>query len=238
MARVLSAIPAALRARILEMAEQAAELVPGSAYANYMIIDPTRPDPDSILPGTPFYVGQSANISKRIITHVRLALTNSVQRGSLYERIISIVRAGELPIFRVLQIHKTRLESLNGETVWAQRLLLGGARLYNRWPEQSRVMPTRELSRRQQRRLLDLSMGEAKEAGAVLQVKCRKSCWAVTIGAVHLLPRFGERATFHPVRDALRECPQCGDRLRHAVVVEGCDATRPARCAPDRNGGA
>ena len=238
MARVLSAIPAALRARILEMAEQAAESVPGSAYANYMIIDPTRPDPNGILPGAPIYVGQTANISKRIITHVRLALTNSVKRGSHYERIVEIVRAGELPIVCVLQIHQTRLESLTGETAWAQRLLLGGAQLCNRWPEQSRIMPTRELSRRQKRRLLDLSMGEAKEAGAVLQAKCRKSCWAVTIGAEHLLPRFGERATFHAVRDALRECPHCGGRLRHTVVVEEADVTRPTRCAPDRNGGA
>jgi len=195
--------------------------VPGGAYANYMIIDPTQPDHDGILPGAPIYVGQSVNIGKRVLTHMRQALTRSVRRGSLYERIVAIVRGGQLPIFRVLQIHLTRLACVQGETVWAQRLLRDGAHLYNRWPEQARVMSPKELARRQRRRLFDLSMVEASEAGAVLQARCRKDGWIALIAAEHLLPRFGRQATFHAVRRTLRECPECGGRLRHAIVIEG-----------------
>jgi len=237
MARVLSPIPTALRAQIQAMADQAAELVPGGAYANYMIIDPTQPDPDGILPGAPIYVGQSVNIGKRVLTHMRQALTRSVRRGSLYERIVAIVRVGQLPIFRVLQVHQTRLDCVQGETVWAQRLLREGAHLYNRWPEQSRLMPPKELARRQRRRLFDLSMVEASEASAVLQARCRKDGWIALIAAEHLLDRFGRQATFHAVRRTLQECPECGGRLRHAIVIEGTVISPVSKGALDRNAG-
>jgi len=125
-----------------------------------------------------------------------------------------------MPIFRVLQLHRTRLRSVQGETIWAQRLLRDGAYLYNRWPEQSRLMASRELARRQRRRLFDLSMAEASEAAAVLQARCCRDGWHVAIGAEHQLPRFGKLVTFHAVRRTLRECPQCGGRLRHAIVME------------------
>jgi hypothetical protein len=224
MAKVLSPMPAEIRAQIENMALEVAELVPEAAYANYMILDPTRPDPTGILPGAPIYVGQSGCVARRIKAHMRRALMQSVRRGSLYERIVAIVRAGAMPIFRVLQLYPTRLESVRGETIWAQRLLRDGARLYNRWPEQSRLMAGKELARRQRRRLFDLSMAEASEAGAALQARCFRDGWHVAIGAEHLLPRFGKLVTFHAVRRTLRECPQCGGRLRHAIVLEADQA--------------
>ena len=220
MAKVLSPMPVEIRAQIEAMALEVAELVPDAAYANYMILDPTRPDPTSILPGAPIYVGQSGCVARRIKSHMRRALMQSVRRGSLYERIVAIVRAGAMPIFRVLQLYPTRLESVRGETIWAQRLLQDGACLYNRWPEQSRVMAGKELARRQRRRLFDLSLAEASEAGAALEARCCRDGWHVAIGAEHLLPRFGKLVTFHSVRRTLRECPQCGGRLRHAIVME------------------
>ena len=108
---------------------------------------------------------------------------------------------------------------MHGETIWAQRLLRDGAQLCNRWPEQSRVMVGKELARWQRRRLFDLSIAAAEEAGAVLHSRCSRDGWQVAIGPEHLLPRFGGVATFHAVRRVLRECPECGGRLRHAIVM-------------------
>lgn len=236
MAKVLSPMPAAMREQIEGMAQEVAELVPDDAYTIYMILDPTRPDPTGILPGVPIYVGQSGAAARRIKSHMQRALMQSVRRGSLYERIFTIVQAGAMPIFRVLQLHQTRLESVQGETIWAQRLLRDGACLYNRWPEQSRLMAGKELARRQRRRLFDLSLAEADEAGAALQARCCRDGWHVAIGAEHLLPRFGKLVTFHTVRRTLRECPQCGGRLRHTIVIQG--AISPvSKAAPDRNAG-
>lgn len=236
MAKVLSPMPADIRVQIETMAQEAAELVPEAAYANYMILDPTRSDPTGILPGAPIYVGQSGCVARRIKSHMQRAMMQSVRRGSLYERIVAIVRAGAMPIFRVLQLHPTRLDSVRGETIWAQRLLRDGACLYNRWPEQSRLMAGKELARRQRRRLFDLSLAEASEAGAALQARCCRDGWHVAIGAEHLLPRFGKLVTFHAVRRTLRECPECGGRLRHAIVIQG--AISPVSTgAPDRNAG-
>jgi hypothetical protein len=91
-----------------------------------------------------------------------------------------------MPIFGCSSFIQTRLDSVQGETIWAQRLLRDGACLYNRWPEQSRLMG-KELAR-QRRRLFDLSLAEASEAGAALQARCCQDGWHVAIGAEHLLP--------------------------------------------------
>lgn len=216
-----------LSARVRAMAAHTAELVPDAAYVNYMILDPREGDPDGILPGAPIYVGQTADIAKRIASHIRQALAQGNPPASIYARMSEIIAAGQMPIFRVLEVHQTRAAALLAETVWAQRLLSGGANLCNQWPEQARRLPDRDVARRQQVRLRNLTLAEGVEAGVFLSVRCRKKCWSATFASADLLPRFGEAATFHTVRKAARHCPRCGSLVQHDIVTSAADVIPP-----------
>jgi len=216
-----------LNTRVRAMAAHAAELVPDAAYVNYMILDPCVADPDGILPGTPIYVGQTADIAKRIASHVRQALAPGNPPASIYARMAAIIAAGQVPIFRVLEVHKTRAVALQAETVWAQRLLRSGARLCNQWPEQAQRLPTHEVARRQQVRLRNLTLAEGVEAGVFLSVRCRKRCWSATFAPADLIHRFGESATFHTVRKAARHCPRCGSLVQHDIVTSAAEVVPP-----------
>ncbi|WDF73058.1 hypothetical protein [Novosphingobium sp. KACC 22771] len=216
-----------LNARARAMAAHAAELVPGAAYVNYMILDPREADPDGILPGAPIYVGQTAHIAKRIASHIRQALAPGNPAASVYARMAEIIAAGQMPIFCVLEVHQTRAVALQAETVWAQRLLRGGARLCNQWPEQAQRLPTHEVARRQQVRLRNLTLTEGVEAGVFLAVRCRKRCWSATFAPADLIHRFGESATFHTVRKAARHCPNCGSLLQHDIVTRAAEVVPP-----------
>jgi len=216
-----------LNARVRAMAAHAAELVPDAAYVNYMILDPREADPDGILPGAPIYVGQTADIAKRIASHIRQALAAGNPPASIYARVATIIAAGQMPIFRVLEVHKTRAAALRAETVWAQRILLGGARLCNQWPEQAQRLPEHDVARRQQVRLRNLTLTEGVEAGVFLAVRCRKRCWSATFAPADLIHRFGEAATFHAVRKATRYCPGCGSLVQHDVVTSAAEVVPP-----------
>jgi hypothetical protein len=211
------------------MAAHAAALVPDAAYVNYMILDPREGDPDGILPGAPIYVGQTANIAKRFASHVRQALAPGNPPASVYACMAEIIAAGQMPIFRVLEVHQTRAGALLAETVWAQRLLRGGARLCNQWPEQAQRLPAQDVARRQQVRLRNLTLAEGVEAGVFLSVRCRKKCWSATFASADLLPRFGEAASFHTVRKAARHCPRCGNLVQHDIVTSAAEIVHHGR---------
>ncbi|GHC96721.1 hypothetical protein GCM10019060_26940 [Novosphingobium pokkalii] len=216
-----------LNARVRAMAAHTAELVPDAAYVNYMILDPREVDLDGILPGAPIYVGQTANIAKRIASHVRQALAPGNPPTNVYARMAEIIAAGQVPIFRVLEVHQTRAAALLAETVWAQRLLRGGAKLCNQWPEQAQHLPVHDIARRQQVRLRNLTLTEGAEAGVFLSVRCRKKCWSAAFASVDLIPRFGEAASFHTVRKATRHCPRCGILVQHDIVTSAAEIVPP-----------
>lgn len=216
-----------LSARVRAMAAHTAELVPDAAYVNYMILDPREVDRDGILPGAPIYVGQTADIAKRIASHIRQALAPGSPPVSIYARMAGIIAAGQMPIFRVLEVHQTRAAALLAETVWAQRLLRGGARLCNQWPEQAQRLPAHDVARCQQVRLRTLSLAEGVEAGVFLSIRCRKRCWSATFAPADLICRFGEAATFHTVRKAARHCPRCGSLVQHDIVTSAAEVIPP-----------
>jgi hypothetical protein len=116
MSALLPLIPPTLHAQFLVMVDDATGLVPGNAYLNYMILDPTVPDPCGVLPGMPIYVGQTASIAQRIRLHMVCALGTSARPGSVYVRIADIIRAGSVPVFRVLEVHRNRVACMDAET--------------------------------------------------------------------------------------------------------------------------
>jgi len=216
-----------LRAKFKAVAHEAGELVPAAAYANYVIIDPTFSDRDEVLPGVPIYIGQTARIVPRIQEHLRHALAPGAASNSLYRRMGQLIRMGALPIFRILEVHRTRADSIRAEAVWAQRLLRSGADLLNFLPEQSRILTASSVGRMQRVRLLTMSLKEAFDAGLALQIACRRGCFSRTISPVDLIPWFGERITLMGVRARAMQCPVCGGTNNYAVA-EGAKSPLPA----------
>ena len=216
-----------LRAKFRAVAREAGDLVPAAAYANYVIIDPTFSDCDEILPGVPIYIGQTARIVPRIQEHLRRALAPGAASNSLYRRMGQLIRIGALPIFRILEVHRTRADSIRAEAVWAQRLLRSGADLLNFLPEQSRILTASSVGRMQRVRLLTMLLAEAFAAGLVLQIACRRGCFARTISPVDLIPWFGDRITLMGIRARTRQCPVCGG-INSYAVAEQAKPTIPA----------
>ena len=115
-----------LRAKFKEIATDTAELVPPSAYVNYVIIDPTKADPERILPGAAIYVGQTSELGSRIRSHLRQAIRPAPKQAPLYHYMAKLISRGTWPVFRVLETHTNRVDCMLAETVCAWRQL--------RWP--------------------------------------------------------------------------------------------------------
>lgn len=207
-----------LRAKFHAIATEAAGLVPPDAFANYVIIDPTQPDPEGILPGIAIYTGQSGNVRGRIRSHLRHAVIPGSDQGRLYDRMAELIRAGTMPIFRILETHRNRAESLMAETVWAQRLLRSGAKLLNTWPEQSRLITGSSARRMQRVRLMFLSLTDAQSAGLSLRISCANGCYSMVASPADLALWFGDRITLQGVRKRSTRCPLCEGRNRFEVA--------------------
>jgi len=208
-----------LRAQFKAIVVDAVALVPKGSYVNYVIIDPTEPDPEAVFPGLPIYTGQSADIAHRIMAHLRHAAVVPPDPGQLYARMAALIHAGNMPIFRILQVHKTRAQCLVAETTWAQRLLRSKAQLLNVTPDQSRILTHSSIQRMQRVRLLALSPVEADEVGLGLQIKCRGGCLPFTVQPSSFVRQIGERMTLRGVRQRLKRCPACGETTGFRLLL-------------------
>lgn len=207
-----------LRAKFQEIATEAAELLPPSAYANYMIIDPTTADPEKVLPGAAIYVGQTSELRSRILSHLRQAIRPAPEHAQLYHYMARLIGRGAWPLFRVLETHTNRVDCMLAETVWAQRLLRSGARLFNTWPEQSRLLTKSSLRRMQRARLFLLSLRDAEAAGLDLEIACRAGCYTLLAAPKNLAAWFGRRITLKGVRERSLRCPICGGLNRFSLT--------------------
>ena len=98
-----------LRAKFQAIATETAELVPPSAYANYVIIDPTTADPERILPGAAIYVGQTSELRSRIRSHLRQAIRPAPEHAQLYHYMARLISRGAWPLSGCLRPIRTGL---------------------------------------------------------------------------------------------------------------------------------
>lgn len=223
-----------LRAQFKAIVVDVMALVPKGSHVNYVIIDPTVPDPEGVFPGLPIYTGQSADIAQRILAHLRHAAVVPPDRGQLYARMAALIHAGTMPIFRILQVHRTRAQCLVAETTWAQRLLRSKAQLLNTSPDQSRILTRSSVRRMQRVGLFSLSLVEADHVGLSLQIKCRGGCQPITVRPSSLAQRFGERMTLRGVRRRLKRCHACG--VANAFRLLPTVVNSPGWKAPEGSG--
>ncbi|NOU04045.1 MAG: hypothetical protein HOO94_10400 [Novosphingobium sp.] len=72
-------ISESLRAQFKAIVVDVMALVPKGSHVNYVIIDPTVPDPEGVFPGLPIYTGQSADIEQRILAHLGASAARGVR---------------------------------------------------------------------------------------------------------------------------------------------------------------
>lgn len=210
MRRKPSFVPENLRAQFKAIVVDVMALVPKGMHVNYVIIDPTVPDPERVFPGMPIYTGQSADVGQRILAHLRHAAVIPHDPGPLYERLAALIHGGTMPIFRILQVDRTRAQAIVAETTWAQRLLRSRARLLNIPPDQSRILTPSSVRRMQRARLFGLSLADAREAGLGLRITCRGGCASHTLQPRALARHFREHLTLRSVRRRMSHCHACG----------------------------
>ncbi|PZU43797.1 MAG: hypothetical protein DI568_16835 [Sphingomonas sp.] len=203
-----------------DLAVQAGEL----RYVNYIILDPTRADPYNLYDFMPIYIGQTGDIAMRVKAHFNAAIAAKRTSGIL-RKLEQLLRDDHLPIFQIVECHRTRAACVKAETVWAQRLLHAGAALENGWPDQSVFINDRNLLRFQRQRLLQLTVGEALDANVSFEVACRKRCSSKVYSPSDLDAAYSAKTTLHQLRKVFRFCHGCGS-LNQFAAIEGLDLSR------------
>lgn len=196
-----------------DLAVQAGEL----QYVNYIILDPTRADPYNLYDFMPIYIGQTGDIAMRVKAHFGAAIAARRTSGIL-RKLEQLLHDGHLPIFQIVECHRTRAACVKAETVWAQRLLHAGAALENGWPDQSVFINDRNLLRFQKQRLLQLTVGEALDANVSFEVVCRKRCCRRIYSPIELNAAYSAKTTLHHLRKVYRFCHGCGSLNQFAAI--------------------
>lgn len=93
-------------------------------FVVYSISDPTT--------GQPFYVGQTADLYRRILSHLRSGESPTANRP-VRRRMHDLIRRGLQPNFQLLERYTDEQSSLQGETFWVMKLAQDGAPLVNNW---------------------------------------------------------------------------------------------------------
>ena len=206
-----------VRDQIQQMAMKLADEAGEQRYVNYIILDPTRDDPYNLYDFMPIYIGQTGDIAMRVSSHFSAAIAAKRTSGIL-RRLEQLLREGKVPIFQIVERHRTRAACVKAETVWAQRLLHAGAALENRWPDQSVFIDDRNLARFQKVRLLQLTLSEALDANVSFEVACRKRCSSKVFSPVELSSAHSSKTTFHQLRKVFRFCEKCGSLNQFSAI--------------------
>ncbi len=186
------------------------------AYVVYVILDPTRIDPDRRYGrGMPIYVGQTLRLERRILSHFRNAEWRSKSPQTIKRKLAVILQQHKVPEFVVLGEYGSRLEALKGETMWAQRLRHEGYVLANQVGDQRNRLPKDKLTKALKKKVRELSIAEATNAGVTLTATCPRCHHRVDID----LHNFRDLVEPHHVqlqtltgRDY--SCPQCGSLMQ------------------------
>ena len=129
---------------VREGAQQQAE---GAAFAIYLILDPTQPDPLGQFEALPIYVGLSSNVGRRVEKHFRRAALKKLDGHLVCGRMRELMRQDILAGFVVVDRYEDEIDAKIAETVFAQLLLQAGYRLYNLWPSQSQILSAKRLDK-------------------------------------------------------------------------------------------
>lgn len=123
----------AIQAKMLEETARAAESQRPGQWITYLIRDPRYPDRRGNK-GTPFYVGQTDDFPKRVMSRFNKCEKDAIEKGRdcVERRVADLLHLGVVPTYQVLDYQPSRLASLISETNWARKCWKAGYNLANR----------------------------------------------------------------------------------------------------------
>ncbi len=216
------------------------------AYVVYAILDPIQRDPEQRYgKGTPFYVGQTNRIGKRILQHYRAARWTPKGGNRVWLRLGTIMYARRVPEFVVLEECGSRLDALKLETVWAQRLLQEGFALTNKYRDQRKLRQPRTVAKDLAGKMKWLTIDEAINASVDFVTSCgtcgiRREVDLRPLRAI----KAGPPLRVKDLAYVAGECEICSGKMsiKASDPVERCRADIPSQtddkesepCAPNK----
>lgn len=179
-------------------------------YVIYAIRDPTQMDRrQKHEHGPPIYVGQSKQMAVRANDHMRDGGESYASTRCKAGLLKNVMRQWRVPRFEILDNAPTHLTSLIAETIWARRFMWLGYDLANKWTEHRTREPPQGLLSVPEKRLWNLTVGEAIEDEVSVHIECRACELQNEINLEGLRPETSLRS----LRSLKLACPKCGTSL-------------------------
>lgn len=206
-------IPINIAAHLKSLQRQARQEARGAPYVIYALLDPIDQETTegaSQFDGIPFYVGQSCQVEIRLRQHFRSSRKLEGDSQQVHRRIADMLAVGRLPRLAILEIARTRSQSLIGELRWGQHMMRAGFTLANTSPDMIRPMEYDELDAWLEFRRRSMLASEAAREGAVIVHRCtcgRADRW---IEPADYAACWSRRLRVLKIANGTRQCPRCG----------------------------
>lgn len=202
-----------IAAHVKSLQRQARQEARGAPYAVYALLDPTdqgTAQGASQFDGIPFYVGQSSQVEIRLRQHFRSARRLAGDSQMVHRRIADMLAAGRLPRLAILEIARTRSQSLIGELRWGQHMMRVGFALANTSPDMIGPMEYDELDAWLEFRRRSMLASEAAREGAVIVHRCICGRADRLIDPADHAACWSRRLRVLKIANGTRQCPRCG----------------------------
>lgn len=202
-----------IAAHLKSLQRQARQEARGAPYAVYALLDPIDQETTegaSQFDGIPFYVGQSSQVEIRLRQHFRSSRKLEGDSQMVHRRIADMLAAGRLPRLAILEIARTRSQSLMGELRWGQHMMRAGFALANTSPDMIRPMEYDELDAWLEFRRRSMLASEAAREGAVIVHGCICGRADRLIDPADYAACWSRRMRVLKIANGTRQCPRCG----------------------------
>jgi hypothetical protein len=203
--------------------ERAREAETQGGWITYLIRDPTRPDRRGNPAGTPIYVGQTKEFSKRVRSRFMKCEKEATNKDAVEKRVADLLHCDIVVRYEVLERTPTRLTSLISETNWAKRCINRGYDLANRLEEQRVGGEFIDRSGIPMSWLWCFAIQEALEDNIQPELRCTNCDFRLHLDLRHLQTLDEPPKT---LRDIMRNstwriepCTQCGGRAKRYVTL-------------------
>jgi len=206
--------PIDIEKRLKALQRQARHEAESAPYVVYALLDPGEPGvqfEEGPFNGTPFYVGQSCEIERRLRRHFRRSQKLNPDSQMVHRHIAGLFAIGRLPRLAILETVQTRGQSLMAELRWGQRLMRNGYELANTSPDIGRIMGVEELTAWLDFRRCAMLASEAAHEGVVIVHSC--TCGHVNrwIDPADYAACWPKRLRVSKIASRTQQCPACGE---------------------------
>lgn len=205
---------------------RAAEAEKLGGWITYLIRDPSRRDLRGNAIGYPIYIGQSKELSTRVLARFRGSEMSATKKDSVDKRVADLLHRDIVVTYEVLERVGTHLASLVSETNWVIRCRNRGYDLANQWSEQRRGGSLIGRHDVPHERLWCFTLAEAMEDDIAVELRCRSCDLRHRFDLHHLSALETPPLTLGDIRNNPEiqngECHSCGAQAsRHITLTVG-----------------